>query len=252
MILSSCLSACVRVCMCVLAVADPGVALETRPIRPIFFISMSFSAKTFSNNRLVYPHLWGWRPLWEILDPPQICCYDTPVSPPLRPNHVPAICVTPAPTWCFGMQCACVVCVACVSGGCQFVIGGAKNSAKMEGFHSWPCNGKSWIQHWCRACGLIHATRVVHVCVCVRGRGGVFLHCVRNLRGGSRISALGRQPYFICLNFRKKLYEIKKKYSVWGNPLSATAKGSRGYNGRRIRVAHPEVWQGNQAGVETI
>ena len=32
---------------------------------------MQFSAKSSPNNRLAHP-LWGWRPIWEILDLPLI------------------------------------------------------------------------------------------------------------------------------------------------------------------------------------
>ena len=47
--------------------SKPGPIMQ--PLSPIPFIFMQFSENILPNNRLAY-HLWGWRPLWEILDPP--------------------------------------------------------------------------------------------------------------------------------------------------------------------------------------
>ena len=73
-----------------------------------------------------------------------------------------------------------------------------------------------WIRHWFCVCGRILAKCVVHVCVFVQG-SGVFLHHLRNLRGGSRISTLGHQPYFISLNFRKN--SMKSKKNIWSGEI---------------------------------
>ena len=115
---------CVRVCVCMHLQwrIRRGVALGTRPLRSKFFLFMSFSAITFSNNRLVYPNRWGWRPLWEMLDPSQICCYDTPSPPPLTPSPLPS---TGSRAWSIRNTCSHVMCryaVCVVWSACRVLV----------------------------------------------------------------------------------------------------------------------------------
>ena len=117
-----CVCACVYACTC--SGGSGGWHLRHAPFVQVILFPCHFQPKRFQIIGWCTPIFGVGAPSGKSWTHPR----SVAMTPPCPCSHVMfRYAVT---------QCACVVCVACVSGGCQFVIGGAKNSAKMEGFHS--------------------------------------------------------------------------------------------------------------------